>query len=502
LKKLKILLINSPSRQGRGAVFMPLGLIYVGGIIERCGHIAKIYDPYVEDRLLERFDDEWRDWVAREVSEFKPDIVGFGGVATSYPRTKAMSDYIKSVFPGVLQIAGGALASTAELILENTAIEVVFHGETEVSLPIFLEAIATNADCHKVAGVSYRERGEIVRTADPPQVKNLDEIPLPAYHLIDVGVYVEDVNDWLPDMRRKQFLEPESGYIETVLAAARNTKYLPILTSRGCFYACSFCYRHQKGLRRHSVQYVISHMKLLKERYGIGGFYFADEMFNSDPQWILEFCDAVEEEGLKVFYQIGGARIDRISDKMLDRLKATGCIVLSYGQESGSDTILKELRKGVTSWQNFEGTVKTMKKGIIAPVSLVVGSPSETNETIRETIAFLKKAKVKSFCINYLIALPKTPVWEYAKSHNLIPDEEAYLQAASRLGGEPNLNLTKTDYIPWRNWGRIITLEMEYSHPKTSLLTKLFLRLSIIYLYHFSVPKVAVSLYRKFRKRR
>ena len=135
---MNILLINIPSRRGAGGFMVPLGLLYVGRIIEASGHVAKIIDPYLDDVELKGFDSgEFFKRIERMIEEFKPSIIGYSGISTAYGRTKRLSLYVKERYPEILQIAGRPLSSVHELLLTKSGVNIVFHGETEVSLPIF-----------------------------------------------------------------------------------------------------------------------------------------------------------------------------------------------------------------------------------------------------------------------------------------------------------------------------------------------------------------------------
>jgi len=481
---MNILLINVPSRKGIGGFVLPFGLLYVGTIIEKSGHRAKIIDPYLDDLELKDFDHDNFDKIDAIIEDYKPTIIGYGGIATSYGRTKRLSIHIKNNYPKITQIAGGPLASVYDLLLTKTKVDVVFHGEAEVSLPIFLESFEQKEPIYNILGISFLQNGKVVRNKLAEQIKDLDSISLPAYHLIDLYKYLIPVKRWL-DAYKIQ-LNSNPHYSDLLKTIGRRTHTIPIVASRGCTHKCSFCYRHVRGIRRHSVTYVINHIKYLKETYGINGFGFSDELFNSSYEWVMEFCDAIEKKDLNIFYMVGGARADKIDEKMLCRLRETGCIDINYGQESGSDVILKEYRKGIKSQRNKEITLLTKAVGINCPVQLVIGSPGETTRTIFETIQFLKDVKAYHFSLNYLIALPETPIWQYVKKNELVQDVEQYLDLVAKYGGAPLLNLTKEPNKVWKFWGRLIHKELKlYYYKKTKPKTFYFYALLFSFLYSF-----------------
>ena len=444
---MRVLLLNVPSRTVNER-FPPLGLLYVAGIVGRAGHEARIHDLYFHDIHLRSLDD-----LDRLVGEYRPDLIGFGGIASSYGKTRILSNHLRQKYPRILQMAGGSLASVYEYLLAKTAVDIVFHGETEQTMPVFLDRIAKGEAWSGIPGTSHRSGDGMTRNPPAPQIEDLDTIPIPPYHLVNLQDYLcntrDSIGGLLDDLappRRDAILKRAEG----------KDRLLFIIASRGCTNRCSFCYRHMKGYRQHSVGYVVKHLRHLMDTYGLRAFSFSDELFNHDRNWVLAFCDAVA--GLDIVYLIGGARINRMDPELLDRLRESGCIGIAYGQESGSDTILREFRKGVTAGENRAMTLATHEHGIPCPVQLVIGSPSETEETIRETLRFLLDVKARTASVNYLIALPETPIW--AEALTRIPDPEAYLDEVAQHGGAPLVNLTRVPDRIWRSWAFMLKTEM------------------------------------------
>lgn len=501
---MNVLLINVPSRRGKGGLMVPLGLLYVGGIIERYGHKAKILDLYLDDVELKDFDSGNFNNIFKAIEDFTPSIIGYGGIATSYGRTKKLSMSIKEKYPEIFQIAGGALSSVYELLLTKAKVDVVFHGDAEVNLPFFLDRFERKESFYDISGISYLLNRTVIKNTPVRQIEDLDTIPFPAYHLVEVQRYFHNIEDRFNTY--KLLLNNNILYRDIVKNIGNGKYYLPIVASRGCTHRCLFCYRHVHGIRQHSVAYVIKHIKYLIETYAIKGFQFNDELFNSNPEWVNEFCDTIKKENLNIFYSISGARIDKVNEKMLRCLKETGCIEINYGQESGSDTILREYRKGVTSKLNKDITLLTTKIGINCPVQLVIGSPGETPSTIYETIQFLKDLDTRLYSLNYLIPLPETPIWEYVRENRLVEDLEIYLHSVAEFGGQkPLINLTKMPEKVWKNLHRLIykELRLHYYRKKYPKFTLLFIFLFILtykispFIYKIS-PRIPSQIKRIF----
>jgi len=496
---MHILLINVPSRRGAGGMCLPLGLLYVGGILERAGHAVEIADPYRGDIDLVRFDSGDYSAIDAAIRRFNPAIVGFGGIASSYGRAKKLSAHIHETSPDIFQLAGGPLSSLYELLLTRTHVGMVFHGETEKTFPVFLEKYDRQQDWSGVDGISFVSDGMIHRNPLASQIEDIDEVPFPAYHLVDLKDYYKSILDVIVPFASDS---SESFNRDAVMKRiGPDGSVIPVITSRGCTNKCSFCYRHMKGYRQHSISYVIKHIKFLKEHYGIRGFEFADELFNFNEDWVLGFCDALEREKLDIFYRILGARVDRINHKMLQRLKETGCIDVNYGQESGSDTILKEYRKGVALEKNRKITLMTKKAGLICPVQIVIGSPGETPDTIDQTIRFLLDVHVGNPSVNYLLAFPETPIWKYVTDNGLIPDVETYLDAVAEEGGSPIVNLTRVSDNIWRSWSFRIKEEVKLdNYRRNGNIVRYFMSYllikGILFVYPY-LPKSAIICVKK-----
>ena len=456
---MHVLLINVPSRKGKGGMCLPLGLLYVGGILERAGHVVEVFDPYCNDLELVRFDSGDYAELDAKIQNFHPDIIGFGGIASSYGRTKKLSGYFHENYAEIFQIAGGPLSSIYQLILEKTQVNLVFHGETELTLPLFLKKYGRGENWKDIEGISYMYEGIIQRNNLASQIEDIDEVPLPSYHLVDLKQYYKSIFDVIVGFAADSYGNFDREHAQKKIGS--DGTIVPLITSRGCTNKCSFCYRHMKGYRQHSVPFVINHIKFLQSEYGIRGFEFADELFNFNEAWVLEFCDAIDREELDIYYRVLGARVDRISERMLRRLKETGCVDINYGQESGSETILKEYRKGVSSEKNREITLLTKDAGLLCPAQIVIGSPAETTETIEETIRFLKDVLATNPSVNYLMPFPETPIWRYVTENDLIPDVEMYLDTIAVDGGSPIVNLTHVPDPVWRSWNFRIKNEVK-----------------------------------------
>jgi len=232
-----------------------------------------------------------------------------------------------------------------------------------------------------------------------------------------------------------------------------------------------------KGLRKHSAEYVLGLMELLKEKYNVGYFTFGDESFVSSKKWTLDFLKKMQRRGLDVLFYVLGARVDTVDKELLMALKESGCFMIEYGFESGSQRMLDMMEKRTTVAENYKVYWMTREAGIHTVPANVINMPGETPETIQKTIEFLKSLKMDppQYFVNYVQAVPGTPLYEYALLTGLIEDEDLYLSGMTDVNpGKYReafrngvfLNFSGQPLSEVLSWHRRITSELEMDYAK------------------------------------
>ncbi|MDD5656549.1 MAG: radical SAM protein [Elusimicrobia bacterium] len=410
---MKVLMVETPTAERDGSV--PFGLLYAASAARRAGHDVRILDLVRDERGLDAISDA--------VAGFQPDIVGLGGITSSYKTCKDIVGRLKSLRPGLPVVAGGVIASIPRLLLERAGVDFVAHGEAERTFPELLAALAERRDPESVPGLSFLKDGKIVTSASRPQMPDLDEIPMPDFDLLDMPRYLQPIAPWLAT-----YFPAQSGEFAEASERAPKTGFLlPIVTARGCTHRCIFCYRHHRGWRQNSVGYVVSMMKHLHQRYGVTLFQINDELTTARRSWVNEFCDTLRRERLGVAFIILSSRVDNVDEELLKNLRTAGCLMINYGYESGSDPILREIRKGVSREQALRAGLLTRQAGIKNIPEIIIGFPSETDQTVSETIEFLKRLDTWPISVNTPIPFPETPLWQTAVERGLIRDAEEFV---------------------------------------------------------------------------
>jgi radical SAM superfamily enzyme YgiQ (UPF0313 family) len=298
---------------------VPLGLLYLASVLEEQGYIVDLRDYQMETRE-NPFDVE----STLAFLEGSAPIVGFSCMANLLPYTLLVTQALKARHPEKTVILGGTGPTAVEqaILHRFDGVDVIVRGEGERTIIDLMKALRDGRDLHAVPGITFRSNGSVVENRGRPRIGDLESLPLPAYHRLDMAAY--------------------QGY--------------GVVTSRGCPYRCTFCsvapiWGHEAVLR--SVENVVAEMLRLFETYGITTFLLQDEYFCSSKSRMLSFCSALKSAGLPVSWKCF-TRINLVDEKMLRAMADAGCVHVRYGVESGSDAILGQVTKGFTARQASE----------------------------------------------------------------------------------------------------------------------------------------------------
>jgi len=354
---------------------MLLGITYLGACLEK----EKLPVQLVDERIV-------NDQAMRAAIE-QNDIIGFSALTPNIRRAIAWAKYAKE--KGKITIMGGPHASVDQgIFLDSGHFDYVLKGEAEETLPEFLKALEGNDDkaLSQVAGLAgVRDRQIWVDNPAPPLIKKLDELPLPARHLLPMESYFK--------------LNPE--------------KLAYVFTTRGCPFKCIFCQKELtgRGFRVRSTQMIVDELEHVVKTYNPGVVLFVDEILTLRRKRIHEMCDEILRRGLK-FEWIANTRADCVDYPLLKNMHRAGCRRIYYGWESGSQKMLDVLKKDLTPEQIVEAARMTRRAGIWAKVYLIVGSPGETPEDIAETEKVLRLAGPDLVRVSVFNPLIGTESWD------------------------------------------------------------------------------------------
>jgi len=269
----------------------------------------------------------------------------------------------------------------------------IIQGEGEISLKALVDALTNNEDTTAIKGLIFKTGNEIVKNPKLPVLRNLDELPLPAWDLIDVEPY------------RKIW---ESG---------GNKFTLNIATTRGCPFKCNWCAKPIYGNRynSHSPEYITKHIKYLSETYGVNRFWMCDDIFGLKPNWVQNFNIQLKKEQLSISYYIQ-SRVDLLlKEDTIDALAESGLEEVWVGAESGSQAILDAMDKETTVEQIYEATHLLKEKNVRVAFFIQFGYLGETKDDIAKTVSMIKELVPDNLGVSVSYPLPGTKFYEKVK---------------------------------------------------------------------------------------
>lgn len=490
-----LLIIIPPMVQGV-TIYPPYGAMYIASAIRQKGYKPFILnldtEPLTHSQIVDR------------IRDIDPMYIGFSGiVAPSYKYIKELSWVLRKAFPDKLQILGGGLSSAAEVVLKNTAIDIVVRGEGDATAVELLDSLRDKKDLGSVLGIYFKDDSIPRYTGPRKLIINLDELPYPAFDLVDMSKYLPDALFIMDGVAK--------GIVNKRLYYNREKRMMmTIPTSRGCFNECSFCFRAYQGLRVHSISYVFDLIEYCIKKYDVGFFTLGDECFAPTKKRNWEFIEEYKRRKLDIIFRIFGMRVDTVDRDILKAYKEIGCWMIEYGFESGSQKMLNIINKRVTVEQNRDVARWTHEAGIYTSPAFVLAMPGETDQTIRETIEFLKSLnfEFRQYQWKYAIPIPGSQLYDFAKLTGAIEDEDEYLLSLvdDAASGGLNVNLTDEPDEAVARWEIMLQqgVDEDYFYRKYKIknptIMKLihFARVALIYHKKKALLKTVVKKVRKY----
>lgn len=383
--KAHVTLLNPPYPSGAPeAIFIPLGIGYLAAFLENNGYTVDVIDCQVLKPTQRELEGEFR--------RLQPDVVGVTAATLTYEPALEIVRTAKEACPDCLTILGGPHVTVMDeqAISENPETDIVVRGEGEQTL-LELAHLASNSNLknlEEVAGITFRKNEQIFRTHDRPFIQNIDALPHPTLKHFQLSKY-------------------------RILGKT----YLPIITSRGCPFQCTFCLSSQmcgKSFRARSPKNVLDELEWLRDTYGADAFTFYDDTFTFDRNRTLAICEEMKNRKFGLPWDCR-TRVDRVTKEVLAKLSSTNCQLIHFGVESGSQKMLNAMKKGTTVEQN-ERAIKWAKEvGISVAISIIVGYPGETLDMLKQTIDFIRRTEPDYVYTCEAVPYPGTELYSLVK---------------------------------------------------------------------------------------
>lgn len=385
--------------------WFPQGLAYLASALRNAGHDIEIYQQdifhYPDAHLTEYLDNKSFDVVMVSV------IGGYYQYRKLNKISKAVNDS-KNRDKFKYLIGGHGPAAAPEYYLKKTKADVVGIGEGDITIVELFEAFEGKRKLEDVDGIAFlNEKNQYIQTKRRALIENIDEIDFPAYDLFDMTYY---------SLIRMPNIKPTE-------------RAIPVLSGRGCTFACNFCYRMDKGFRPRSAESIIKEIKLLKEKYNIKYIAFSDELLMSSRERAIELSQAFIDAKLDIKWDCNG-RLNYADIDVLEKMKEAGCVFINYGIESLDDNTLKVMHKGLTKKMIVRGVENTLKVGISPGLNIIYGNINEPLSAIDDAVEFLLKYDDHSQLrtIRPVTPYPGTELFNYAVEKGLIKDVEDFYE--------------------------------------------------------------------------
>ncbi len=395
---MKVLLVRPPMEFRRGwdvagQAPVPLALLYLGAVLERDGHEVTVFDGAIQETPSNlEFDAEGvlhigAPWaaVADAAHRTRPDVVGISSMFyTQMPQALRVARLVREALPDVPIIVGGAPVTVRpEDYLAEPAVTAAVIGEGEPVVSRLAEVLAAGRSVEGLPNVAWRD-GDAVRTHEERAFVDLDALPDPAYHLVDVAPYLRA--PWR-DRRGEWHWKP--------------TPIMTVLTSRGCPFKCTYCAVHLhmgRTYRYQSAERVLAHLRSIVTDLGLRHVHFIDDNLGQHRgrfRAILDGLIAMQEEGLGIEWDTPiGMRTDRLDEGLLARARKAGCRSIYLTVESGSQRVLDEvIHKNLDLAKVVEAAGACKRLGIKARAGFIMGLPGERLEDMQQTIDFARRLR-------------------------------------------------------------------------------------------------------------
>lgn len=442
----KILFFNPPSRRTIyldtnvrvGAPSYPnLSLAALAG--------ALVADHQVRIADLDLFADPAAE-LAREVEEFKPDILASTANTPNYYAVRDLMRAARRLRPSMTTIVGGVHPTTMP---DETAAEdcfdIVVLGEGDYAIP---ELLAGGPAA--VKGIIYKEGGALKRTEPRERIKDINSLPFPAWELF-----------------------PLHRYGNSRLSSRKNPAGL-LETSRGCAFQCNYCNKKIFGsaFRTKTPARVVEEIKYLL-RCGFREIHIIDDSFTQDLPRAKAVCEEILRHGLKFPWSLfNGIRVDTVDEEFFRLAKKAGLWQVGFGIETGNEEVLRRINKRITLDQTEKAVRMASRAGLDTFGFFILGLSGETERSMRETIDFAKRLPLDTAKFDICIPYPGTPYYQELKAQGRIRTEDwgRYIchQTGSPLFDHPDL--------PWDTIVRYYKLAFREFYLRPSYIARRFLR--------------------------
>jgi anaerobic magnesium-protoporphyrin IX monomethyl ester cyclase len=291
-------------------------------------------------------------------------------------------DTLPHIPPNSLYIMGAHVTERPEAILRQSGARAAILGEPEQTvLEIALKDGDDEIGSH-IQGIAYLNGTRLVKTATRDHPLDLNQLPCPAYHLLKMDQY------------RYEFMGKNFAILEG---------------SRGCPHGCHFCYLGMYGprFRQKRLDRLLDEVRYLSREFQVRNIYFMDLEFGLNRKYLISFCKALIDLNLGIQWCCQ-TRVTDVDGEVLKWMKKSGCRLIHFGVEAGSDRILHQTGKGITVSDCVRALDLTRETGIETALFMNFGFPGETLREMDATVELAIRLNPTYAAFHLIVPFPGT----------------------------------------------------------------------------------------------
>jgi len=399
---MKVLLGNSyflsfdPKLWQEMRPYPPLGTLYAASFIRQQGHSVILFDATLAESVGE-WEQQLSDSAPSVAVLFEDNFNYLSKMCLLHTRQAAFRMIASAKRQGCFVVSAGADSTDHAQLYLDAGADTVLIGEGEQTLADLLMSLEGGSPQRlaDVPGIAYLQDGRMVRSSPRPIIKAVDDLPFPAWDLVDVTKY-------------RRIWRQRHGYFS-----------MNMVTTRGCPYHCNWCAKPIWGQRyqARSPENVIDEMGWLQESYRPDHIWFADDIMGLKPGWWRQFAALAEQRQVRIPFKCLSRADLIVRDRAeLKAMKNAGCEIVWIGAESGSQRVLDAMEKGITVEQIGQAARSLREVGIQVAFFLQFGYPGETREDIELTLQMVRDLAPDDIGVSVSYPLPGTRFYENVRS--------------------------------------------------------------------------------------
>ena len=363
----------------------PLGVTYIAACIKQISDVSIIdcnLDENYENRLI------------KEINTTDQIIVGFSTNSYTYSESLRLAKLVKRSNPNVHITFGGYHATplAKQVLINRDFVDSVVRGDGEIPFRELVTSLSLGNDFSKVRSLTFRKEGIIVSNPNAP-LPELDMLPFPARDLLQLDECLSNFKD---SLFHKKYNISRIFYVSA---------------NRGCPNKCNFCSIFNKELRTRDTAMIVDEIEYLINKYKADSIYLVGDNLNADKDWFLSFCRTIINRGVNIKWICATMNPILINNEIISMMEKSGCIRATISFESGSQKMLDALNKR-RSMHRSKQTANILKSSDIDVVAtFVLGAPGESEETLSNTVDFIKISHFNACQASILSPLPGSGIF-------------------------------------------------------------------------------------------